>query len=192
MDTTALLQYLATAQQPLTMRVRLMVGKGTLHLVDDAPQVQTVQATFLADETRDGVERPQNYGFTSVPLPGMQPIAVFVGGDRSQGIVIAMADRQYRLKGLRRGEVAIYDDQGQSVHLTREGIVVKGAGLPVTITDTPKVRAETPMLECTGEIKDRCDSPDGRAMSDMRDTYDDHRHRENDDGGPTDPPTEAM
>ncbi len=38
-----------------------------------------------------------------------------------------MSDRRYRLKGLQTGEVAVYDDQGQSVTLTREGIVVDGA-----------------------------------------------------------------
>lgn len=192
MDTRALLEVVGHHLDPLVKRVRLLVGKGTLHLVNDATAVQTVQATFLAGETRDDVERSQDYGFTSVPLAGMQPIAVFIGGDRSNGIVLAVADRTYRLKNLKAGEVAIYDDQGQSVHLTREGIVIRGAGKPVTITDTPKVRAETPMLECTGEIKDRCDTPQGRTMAAMRATYDTHVHPENDEGGPTDPPTEAM
>lgn len=113
------------AQKPIVNRIRLLAGRGTLHLVNDGPAVQTVQATFLKDETRDGMERVQDYGFTSVPLAGMQPIAVFFGGDRSNGVVIACADRRYRLKGLQSGEVALYDDLGQKVHLTRSGVVVE-------------------------------------------------------------------
>lgn len=192
MDMRAILGEVDHHIGPLVRRLRLLVGKGTLHLVDDSAGVQTIQATFLAGETRDGLERAQDYGFTSVPLAGMQPIAVFLGGDRSNGVVLAVADRTFRLKGMQGGEVAIYDDQGQSVHLTRDGIVIKGAGKPVIITETPKVRAETPMLECTGEIKDRCDTPQGRTMAQMRDTFDTHVHPENDEGGPTDPPREAM
>lgn len=109
----------------LTRRVRLTVARGVLHLVKDALKVQAVQAEFLAGEVRDGIERFQDYGFTSVPLAGMEVVAVFLGGDRSNGVVIAVGDRQYRLNSLRPGEVALYDDRGQKVHLTREGIEVE-------------------------------------------------------------------
>jgi phage baseplate assembly protein V len=146
MDMRAFMETLGSAIDPLVKRVRLLVGKGTLHLVDDAPAVQTVQATFLAGETRDAVERSQDYGFTSHPLPGMQPIAVFIGGDRSNGIVLAVADRTYRLRGLARGEVAIYDDLGQRVHLTREGIIIETA-LDITVKAGPKLRLEADHIE---------------------------------------------
>lgn len=176
--------------QPMVNRVRLTLGKGTLHLVDDGGPAQTVQVTFLKGETRDGMERPQDYGFTSHPLPGMQPFAGFFGGDRSNGFIIAMCDRTYRI-GLQGGEVAMYDDLGQSVHLTRGGIVVKGAGLPVTITDTPRIRMETALLEVTGEVRDRCGG-DGRTMAEMRAVYDTHTHPETDNGGPTGAPNQGM
>ncbi|WP_431477838.1 phage baseplate assembly protein domain-containing protein [Massilia eburnea] len=61
----------------------------------------------------------RNTGFTSVPKPGAEGVVVFVGGNRDHGLVIAVEDRRFRLKGLASGEVAIYDDQGQKVHLTR-------------------------------------------------------------------------
>ncbi len=109
----------------LTRRVRLTVARGVLHLVNDALKVQTMQVEFLSGEVRDNIERMQNYGMTSVPLAGMEPVAVFVGGDRSNGVVIAVGDRQYRLNSLRTGEVTLYDDLGQKVHLTREGINVE-------------------------------------------------------------------
>lgn len=137
----------------LRNRVRLMMGKGVLHLVNDAGPCQTVQATFLVGETRDGMERPQDYGFTSHPLPGMQPFAGFFGGDRSNGFVIAMCDRQYRIE-LEKGEVAVYDDLGQKVHLTRTGVVVAtpldatvDAGQNITLKAGQKLRLEAEDIE---------------------------------------------
>ena len=81
---------------------------------------------LLADEVRDDLEHVEPYGFTSEPLDDEQPeaFAAFFGGDRSHGIVFCIADRRYRLTKLKAGEVALYDDQGQKVHLTRDGIVV--------------------------------------------------------------------
>ena len=78
---------------------------------------------------------------------------------------------------MRGGEVAVHDDLGQKVHLTRDGIVIDGAGLPVLFTNTPNIRMETDQLEVTGEIKDRCDST-GKTMSGMRQTYNNHHHNE--------------
>lgn len=105
---------------PLRRRVRLMVARSVVSLVTDGGGIQLVQVKLLAGEVRDGVERFQNYGFTSVPHPGAEGVMVCVGGDRDHGLVIAMDDRRYRLKGLAEGEVAIYDDQGQACHLKRD------------------------------------------------------------------------
>lgn len=70
------------------------------------------------------MERVQNYGFTSHPHPGgaTETLALFVGGDRGNGLVIVAGDRRYRLRPLVEGEVALYDDLGQVVHLKRTGI----------------------------------------------------------------------
>ncbi|HBD3410308.1 TPA: baseplate assembly protein, partial [Escherichia coli] len=88
------------------------------------------------------------------------------------------------------GEVAVYDDQGQSVTLTREGIVVDGAGKTITFRNAPKARFEMD-LEVTGQVKDLCDST-GTTMSAMRLAYNGHRHRENGQGSNTDKPDKAM
>lgn len=55
------------------------------------------------------------------------------------------------------------------------GIVIEGKTFPITLKSTIKVRLETPLLECTGEIKDRCES-DGRSMEEMRNIYNGHNH----------------
>lgn len=104
---------------PLVQRVRLMVARAVVRLVDSSRRVQALQAGLLAGETRDGLECFEHYGFTSNPLPGMEAAVMFVGGDRSSGIVVAIADRQFRLRGLKSGEVALYTDEGDSLVFKR-------------------------------------------------------------------------
>jgi phage baseplate assembly protein V len=170
-------------------RIGLIIGRCILRAVNDAGGVQLVQAQLLADELQDDMERIQQYGYTSVPLPGAEGVAVFAGGNRDHGLVIAVEDRRYRLKGLKGGEVALYDDLGHKVHLTRDGIVIDGAGQQVTITNTPKTRIESD-LDVTGEIKDLCDSG-GKTMSGMRNVYNGHDHP-GDSGGTTGTPNAEM
>lgn len=109
-------------------RVRMMLARAVIALVDDGRQAQALQLDLLADETHEGVERFAGYGFTSVPHPGAEALVAFVGGLRSHGVVIQVEDRRYRLTGLEAGEVAIFDDLGQAVHLKRTGIEVRTTG----------------------------------------------------------------
>lgn len=182
---------LGRALAPLARGVQNLFSRGVVSAVNAALKMQTVQIQLLDEEGKDNVEHFEPYGYTAHPLPGAEVAAGFIDGDRSHGIVLVVADRRYRLVGLAAGEVAIYDDQGQKVHLTRDGIVIDGAGLPILLTNAPKVRADVPLLECTGDIKDRCDEG-GRTMAGMRDIYNGHDHPENDSGGPTDPPNQDM
>lgn len=111
-------------------RVQMMIARGTLAAVDDETTLQSLQIELLADETHDGVEHFQNYGFAAHPhTDGAEIVAIAPGGLRGHALVIAVANRQYRMKGMERGEVAIYDDQGQHVLLGRDGIVVHGKKL---------------------------------------------------------------
>lgn len=159
---------------PFARRIGNLLSRGVVTRVDSSTRVQTLQIQLLADEMQDGIEHLEPYGLTSCPHPGAEHLAGFLHGDRSNGVVIVVADRRYRLKGLAEGEVALYDDLGQQVHLTRTGIVINGAGNAVTITNAAKVRMET-SLEVTGEIKDNCDSS-GKTMSNMRTIYNSHVH----------------
>ena len=127
--------------KPLADRVQMMIGRAIVAGVDDAPGVQALQIELLADETHDDVERFQNYGFGSHPFEGAEGVAVFTGGLRSRGIVIAVEDRRYRMK-LDQGEVAIFDDWGQTVHLKRDGI---------RIASDFKVEIEAPHVTVTSD-----------------------------------------
>jgi phage baseplate assembly protein V len=113
----------------LQRRVMGMIGRGVVKIVNDSLKMQGMQVSMLSDETRDKIERVQNYGFTSVPKEGAEAVVLFLGGNRDHGIAIAVDDRRYRLKGLESGEVAIYTDEGDSVALKRDHkITVEAAG----------------------------------------------------------------
>lgn len=140
-------------------RAVMSVVRGVLSAVNDAPQAQELQLQLLAGETADAMERFQEYGLTSVPFAGAEAVMVCVGGLRSHGIVIAVEDRRYRLKGLTAGEVALYDDQGQVVHLARSGIqitttkdvtITAGGDLQASITGNAVISAESVALAETG------------------------------------------
>ncbi len=123
-------------------RVRGMVARAIVRLVDDARQAQELQVELLSDESQDAVERFQNYGLTSVPHAGAEALVVFAGGLRSHGVVLAVEDRRYRLRALEEGEVALYDDLGNVVKLGREAIA---------ITAVSKLTIDAPAIEVTCE-----------------------------------------
>ena len=123
------------ALRDLGRRVAGTVARATLAAIDDSTKLQTVQIALLADELADGVERFQDYGLTSVPLPDAEAVVVCVGGLRGHAIVVAVDDRRYRPTGLQPGEVCLYDDQGQRVTIKRGGIDITTTK-PITIHAT--------------------------------------------------------
>lgn len=109
---------------PFARRLGNLLARGSVAAADGARKMRTLQVRLMAGEIKDGIEHFEPYGFTSEPKPGAEALAAFFDGDRSHGVVVVVADRRYRLTGLAQGEVAIFDDLGQYVHLKRDGITV--------------------------------------------------------------------
>ena len=136
---------------PLRRRVALLVSRAIVTLVNDAAKMQSLQLSLLADETLDGAEHWQPYGLTYKPHAGAEALVLAVGGHRAHSVVIACADRRYRLSGLADGEVALYTDEGDRIHLKR------GRSVEVD-TQTFRVRAgtevvfDTPLVRATGDV----------------------------------------
>jgi len=123
-------------------RVMMMFARGVLRDVNDANGRQQLQVELLKGELRDGVERMQNYGFTSHPLGGDVAFAA-VGGNREQGIVLVIDDRRYRIPML-AGEVAMYDDLGNKIELLRD---------MVKVTAVIKAQIVAPEIEIIGNVR---------------------------------------
>lgn len=129
--------------KPLQTRVANMVARAVVQRVDDGVKLQLLQLGVLEGETREGCERFQQYGFTSVPRPGAEAVVLFVGGRRDHALVVAVDDRRYRKKGLQPGEVALYNDAGAYVLLKADGSVEVKSPTKV-IVDTPELELAQP------------------------------------------------
>lgn len=139
-----------------------------------------VQMQGLAGETVDG-EQFQNYGFSSAPLPGAEYIVIPVGGNSKHSVVVASEDGRYRLQ-LKDGEVSLYTDEGDYVHMKR-GRVIEVLTDDLVFKVKNKVRFETPLVEMTGDQHVQGDiKADGeisdhtRSMQLDREIYNKHGH----------------
>jgi phage gp45-like len=116
-------------------RVGMSITRGTLEKTNDDTKWQEAEFKLLHDESVSDVEHVHPYGFSARPKGPTEENgkkrkaeAVIIypnGGSRSHGLAVVVGDRRYRLKSMAEGEVAIHDDQGQKVHLTRDGIVME-------------------------------------------------------------------
>lgn len=120
-------------------RLQLLFAQGRPTLVDH----DRIQVMILDEETLDNVARPQPYGLSYRPHPGGEAYLAFPSGDRSFGIALLIGDRRYRML-LAPGEVALHDDQGQHVHIQRDGTV--------EVSANTRVHAVAPLVECSGDL----------------------------------------
>ncbi len=123
---------------PLTTSFRSYVAGGArsvIDQVDDKKLMQEMKGNFMRNETREKVESPQNYGFSSVVMDGdkdqngklsmgAEAFIGFMGGNRSFPVAMIMDDRRHRLKELEKGDVAMFrtKDDRQQIHMTKDGI----------------------------------------------------------------------
>jgi phage gp45-like len=122
---------------PANTSFRAYVAGGArtvIHQADDSKLMQEMGGNFAKGESRGKVESPQNYGFTSVVMDadkgqdgsvsgGAEGFMQFPGGNRSFAVCGVMDDRRHRLKGLEKGDVAMFrtKQDSQQFHLTQDG-----------------------------------------------------------------------
>jgi phage gp45-like len=116
---------------PIRRRIASMIGRAIIQAVNDTNNLQTVKITLLKDEVKSGVERIQEYGFTSNPPKGSEAILIAPQGSRAQGVIIATDSGQYRVKPLPEGGAALYDKKGNYIKLINDKIEVYGKRVDV-------------------------------------------------------------
>src|SRR6202011_2279554 len=89
-------------------------GIVTLHRIDDTNPVQSAQIEGYQTEIRDGMQRHQQFGISTVPLPGSKGYATYQSGHRGAATVITVEDPRYRPKNQQPGEVLVYMVDGAS------------------------------------------------------------------------------
>lgn len=166
-----------------------LFGVGHVTMVDDDGELQLVQLTERAagsgfkDRITDKVRRVMEFGFTSVPPVDSEILVLGLLGDRSGRVAIASSHRPSRIKGLKPGDVAIYDVRGAKIVLTEDGLQIDCAGFEaviencttLTIKANDKVRIEADRVEVTGDIVSRADGT-SVSLNALRDAYHAHKH----------------
>lgn len=142
-------------------------------------RVQRVTGEGLADEELDDMELFQHFGFTSAPPKGTEFVLLPLGGRTSASVAIATEHGAYRFILDAQGEMAVYNQWGDSVHLKQDRSIHVVAEL--------KVVMDTPLLQVNGEIKatgnitselDVRDQGGLKSMRGMREVYNGHHHNE--------------
>nr|DAN91188.1 MAG TPA: baseplate assembly protein V [Caudoviricetes sp.] len=176
-------------------RVLLMIGRGVLKAVSDNANAQLCQVSLLDGELKSNVERVQNYGMTSVPPAGSLATVLFVGGDRSNGVIIAAENRKIRIKGLKAGEVAIYTDEGDEIYLKRGNEIALKTTKFVIDADEIQMNGAVNIsktLDVEQNITSKAEVADQKGnLSEIRSIFDAHTHTGN-AGAPTSPPAQTM
>lgn len=166
----------------LYRRVRMMLGIGKVTSMSDVGVTQSVQYR-APTEIRDKTLRMAEFGFSSGLPAGTDVILGFLGGDRSNAVIIASNHQGFRHTGLNAGETVIYSQWGQYIKLTETGITVEANGQPLTINNATTVTINasdsvflnTPLLKVAGDIIDNAGS-NGATVKQLRDTYNGHDH----------------
>lgn len=90
-----------------------LFGYGLMRVIDDNGVQQLAQFNLNpggpVEEIIDKMPRLGEYGFYSCPPNGSEGVAVFLGGRRTGGVIIATGYRAARPKGLAPGEVMLFN-----------------------------------------------------------------------------------
>lgn len=116
-------------------RARIAAGRAVLNLVNDAARRQVLQIEQTFGAVRDGVERYQNYGHYSIPLPGASVAVVALAGSQGHLVAVAVDDPRYRPRIGDPGDSFLYDCRAQMVWLCEGGITIT-TDRPITVTGT--------------------------------------------------------
>lgn len=122
-----------------------MVRRAAIKHTDTSKKCQTAQVV-TAGQTLEDVEIFESYGLTSTPPAppddgrGAEGVVLELNGHADHPVLICVGDRRYRIKGLASGEVALYDDLGQQVYMSRSGIRVIGVSGKYVSVEAADVR----------------------------------------------------
>lgn len=162
-------------------RIASMLGVGRVTAMQDGGGTQSVQYQTPLEVA--SAHRLAEFGFSSGLPVGTDVVLAFLGGDRSNPVVIATNHQGYRHSDLSPGETVMYNQWGLYIQLTEDGISIDAKGHDVTVnnaknltaTATEQVKLITPKLLVTGDVIDNCET-NNKTLKQLRDAYNDHDH----------------
>ena len=162
-------------------RIASMLGVGRVTAMQDGGGTQSVQYQTPLEVA--SAHRLAEFGFSSGLPVGTDVVLAFLGGDRSNPVVIATNHQGYRHSDLSPGETVMYNQWGLYIQLTEDGISIDAKGHDVTVnnaknltaTATEQVKLITPKLLVTGDVIDNCET-NNKTLKQLRDAYNEHDH----------------
>ncbi|MEH9220008.1 phage baseplate assembly protein domain-containing protein, partial [Klebsiella quasipneumoniae] len=107
-------------------RIASMLGVGRITAMKDDGGTQSVQYQTPLEVA--SAHRLAEFGFSSGLPAGTDVVLAFLGGDRSNPVVIATNHQGYRHSGLKSGESVMYNQWGLNILLTEDGVFIDAKG----------------------------------------------------------------
>lgn len=163
----------------LVNKTRTAIRRVTISQFNYRGKTQTARIETGENIIHDNVEALQTYGFATMPPKnGAMGIALSVGGDEGDPVILPVCNPANRLGGLNEGDSALYNSGGDQIILHANGTLEIQIGSSAVLScpdgltiSTKKMFVDAEMLECSGEIKDK-----NGTMQEMRDQYNRHGH----------------
>lgn len=135
--------------EPIYNRLRLLVGRCIITATKYNKGDLEADVELIAGEKRRNIEFLQQYGFSSRPKGNVSALAVFVGGNRDNGAVIATNGDDFAAN-LEPGEVLVHSPHGQKILLKNDGSIEMEAASGKSIVCKNKI--ECPEIDCSGDV----------------------------------------
>lgn len=126
-------------------RLRSLLRLAVLIRSDSSGPVQTVQVA-VGSETLTDVEHLEPYGFTSRAKAGAAVLLAALKGNPGHSVAVSIGGRQFRLRDLEKGEVALYDDLGNVIHLMRDKLRVNAVTLLEATAPTTNISGDVNII----------------------------------------------
>lgn len=115
-------------------KLRGMVRRVTVKNINDTGQMQTASAEVAEGIFRDDLEIMLPYGFVSMPDDdGAVGIAVAVGGDEGDMVLLPLSNPSQRMGGLSKGDVGLANRFGDRVIVGANGGITLQASASITL-----------------------------------------------------------
>ncbi len=165
----------------LHKKLKSIVRIGKVALVSSG-KTQSLQIETTKGETLDNVKFIEPYGFTAVPLNGSETVVVNVGANGANPVALVVGGRLFRLQDLKQGEVAIYTDEGDKIHLKRGHEIAVKTTKFVIDADEIQINGKVSIsktLDVEENIKSKAEIADKTGnMTAIRTIYNAHTHKD--------------
>lgn len=128
--------------QPIRRRIALLLGRALLISVDDSTNIQLIRLAMLNGEEKEGVERMQPYGLSTVPPVNSEVLIGAINGSKDQVVAIVTNNSSARVKNQSEGDVVLHRDENDRVWiklLPNNKIEINGKSINVTLEGGGKV-----------------------------------------------------